>query len=343
MKDTMTTEPALVPEGPDVPATTRRRFPMDKESLQHVGLHYVMVWILIGLAILSDILYPGFFDKDNVLNILSQNAPVGLIAVGMTFVIIAGGFDLSVAAILAVGGVAFAKFSNNMPIGIAAVLAIAAGCVAGLINGVLITRLKINAFVATLGTASIFAGATQLYTDSQVITPTNVHFPFLGTEKWLGIQIAIWVMAVVFILGAVLLSKTTFGRSVYAIGGNNEAARLAGLRVDTVRTGAFVIVGGCAAIAGMILASRTGVGQSDVAPEVTLNSIAIVIIGGTSLLGGEGAMWRTLVGLLIFGTINNLFTSLAWPVATQQLVLGAILLFAVAADAYTRRRQRGES
>jgi ribose transport system permease protein len=223
---------------------------------------------------------------------------------------------------------------------IAMLLTLGLGAVAGAINGLIITRMKVNPFIATLGTASLYAGATALYCKSTPITGDNPHFSFLGTSKWLGLPVSVWVLALVFGTAALVLAKTVYGRTVYAVGGNTEAARLAGMRVDLARGSTFVLTGVCSVMSGMIIASITGVGQAGVNPEITLNSIAIVIIGGTSLLGGEGAMWRTLVGLLIFGTINNLFDSLAWPTATQQVVLGAIVLGAVSLDAYTRSRRR---
>jgi ribose transport system permease protein len=333
-----TGQPAAVPPGNDgvvagasTPTATK---------ILDFGLRFVMVWVMIALAIFASILYPGFFDIGNIENILSQNAPVGLVAIGMTFVIIAGGFDLSVAAMLSAGGVAFAEFSNQMPIGIAALLVILLGVVAGAINGIIITRLRVNAFIATLGTASLYAGATSLYCHNYPVTAKNQNFGWLGRGELIGIPVSILVLAVVLGLGALVLAKTVYGRSVYAVGGNNEAARLSGMRVDMIRGSTFVLTGVCAVIAGMIVASVTGVGQPEQEASITLNSIAIVIIGGTSLLGGEGAMWRTLVGLLIFGTINNLFNSLAWPTATQQIVLGAIVLLACSLDAFTRYRKR---
>jgi ribose transport system permease protein len=321
-------------------ASIPRREETLRERAVEVALKYVMVWVLIILAVVADLLYPGFFDKGNVLNILSQNAPVGLIAVAMTFVIIAGGFDLSVAAMLAAGGVVFASFSNHIPIGLAAVATIALGAFAGGVNGFIVTKMRVNPFIATLGTASLYAGGTALYCHSNPINGENPNFGFLGSSKWLGVPISVWVLAVVLAVGWVVLTKTVYGRTVYAVGGNTEAAKLAGIRVDLVRASTFVFTGVAAVISGMIVASVTGTGLAGVQPEVTLNSIAIVIIGGTSLLGGEGAMWRTLTGLLIFGTINNLFDSLAWPTATQQVVLGAIVLGAVSLDAYTRSRRR---
>jgi len=302
-------------------------------------LHYAMVWVLIVLAIVSDILYPGFFAFGNLRNIMSQNAPVGLVAIGMTFVMIAGGFDLSVSAIFAAAGVAAASFFGHVSIELAIAGALAVGLAAGAINGAIITRLKVNPFVATLGTSSAFAGLALLYSHSQPIVPTGAAFSWLGTARWAGIPVSVVIFFAAFAIGAVVLSTTVFGRSVYAVGGNQEAARLAGIRVDLIRFLTYVITGLCAAIGGTIIASQTGVGQADIGANITLDSIAIVIIGGTSLLGGEGAMWRTLVGMLILATINNLFDSLALDTAAQSVVKGVIVVGAVALDSYTRRRQ----
>jgi ribose transport system permease protein len=309
------------------------------QTVRNMALRYAIVLVLIALAIVSNIFYPGFFDIGNLRNILSQNAPVGLVAIGMTFVMIAGGFDLSVSAIFAAGSVAFASFAGHVPIGVAFAGGLLVGLAGGAINGGIITRMKVNPFVATLGTASAFSGLAYVYSHSTPIVPTKSSFSALGTNDILGVPVSIVIFFVVFALGAVVLSKTVFGRSVYAVGGNAEAARLAGIRVDRIRFITYTLTGVCAVLAGMIIASRTGVGQADIGSQITLDSIAIVIIGGTSLMGGEGAMWRTLVGMLILATINNLFDSLALDIAAQSIVKGVIVVGAVALDSYTRRRQ----
>jgi len=301
-------------------------------------LRYAIVWVLIALAIVSNIFYPGFFEIGNLRNILSQNAPVGLVAIGMTFVMIAGGFDLSVSAVFALGAVLFASFAGHMPIVAALGLVLLVGLLAGAINGAIITRLNVNPFVATLGSASVFSGLAYLYSRSTPVVPEKTSFLKLGTDSFLGVPISILIFFAVFAIGAVVLAKSVYGRSVYAVGGNAEAARLAGIRIDFIKFSTYMLTGVCAALAGMIIASRTGVGQADVGVSITLDSIAMVIIGGTSLLGGEGAMWRTLVGILILATINNLFDALALDTAAQQLVKGVIVIGAVALEAFTRRR-----
>lgn len=299
---------------------------------------YAIVGVLVVVLILASTMYPGFFDPGNIKNILSQNSPVGIVAVGMTFVIIAGGFDLSVAAIFAASGVTFASFADKVPLYQAALIAIAVGVVAGAINGAIVTKLKVNPFVATLGSASVFGGLAYLYSNSMPIIPTNPAFQDLDDGDLVGIPYSVLIFVFVLLVGGVVLSRTVFGRSVYAVGGNAEAARLAGMRVERIRLVTYVITGSCASVAGMLVASKTGVGQADGGASITLDAIAIVIIGGTSLMGGEGAMWRTAIGLAIIATINNLFDSLALDTAAQSLMKGLIVLGAVALDSRTRAR-----
>ena len=298
-----------------------------------------MLWVLVALVVLSQVLYPGFLDPQNLKNILSQNAPVGVVAVGMTFVILAAGFDLSVGAIVALGAVVYATFADRTGLLTAALVTLGVGLLAGAINGAIVTRLRVNPFVATLGTASMFGGAAFLYSKSSPIVVEKPQFQTLGTESFIGIPIAVWLLLAAFLIGGLALSKSVYGHGVFAVGGNDEAARLAGLRVDAIRASTYVITGVAAVVGGMLLASRLGVGQADMGGTIALDAIAIVVIGGTSLLGGEGAMWRTAVGLLILATLTNLFDSLALDQNWQSLVKGAIIVGAVALDAYTRSRR----
>jgi ribose transport system permease protein len=307
--------------------------------IHEVGLRFAMVWVLIAVAIVANAYYPGFFEWGNIRNVLSQNAPVGLVAIGMTFVIICGGFDLSVGATVVLGSVLYAGLSNHMPLELAFLLVLAAGAAVGAVNGVVVTVFKVNAFVTTLATASLVTGAALLYSDSGPVESNKANFTGFGTGSLLDVPIVVWVLALSFAIGAVLLARTIYGRSVYAVGGNYEAARLAGVRVNVVQGSTYLLTGAFAAVAGMMLASKTGVGQPEISGNITLDSIAIVIIGGTSMLGGEGALWRTMIGLLILATITNLFDSLALNDAAQSLVKGAILLLAVGIDSYTRRRR----
>ena len=306
--------------------------------LRNVLLRYGMVWALIILAVAANVMYPGFFAWGNVSNILFQNSPVGLVAVAMTFVLIAGGFDLSVGAIFAMGAVVFATLSNHASIPIAFGITVIVGVIAGSINGFIITRLDVNPFVATLGTASMFGGLVYIFSNSAPVLSSNEDFGTFGTGEILGLPIVVWVLLGAVVVGGVVLARSVYGRSVYQVGGNAEAARLAGIRVKLVKASTYALTGASASVAGMMLASRVGVGQADFGAAITLDAIAIVVIGGTSLMGGEGAIWRTVVGLLLLGTLSNLFDSLGWQSPTQQVVKGAIVIAAVSLDALSRRR-----
>jgi len=308
-----------------------------KDAWKPIALRYGMVWILILLSIFASMLYADFFAFANLNNMVAQVSATGIVAVGMTFAIISGGFDLSAAAVFAMASVVSATLANDMPLLTAYVLTIVVGAVCGLINGLIITQLKVNSFIATLATASLFTGATYLYSNSAPVISSAEGFGTLGTGKTFAVWNSVWLLLILIVIFGILLSRTTYGRSVFAVGGNLEAARLAGMRTTAVRVSAFAITSMCAALGGMVVASQTSVGQANIGATVTLDSIAIVIIGGTSLLGGEGAMWRTAVGILIWGTISNVFASLALDTSTQLLMQGAILLVAVSLDALSRR------
>ena len=172
----------------------------------------MIVWALIALVILCRILYPGFLARDNIFNILSQNAQVGLIALGMTFVMVAGGFDLSVGAIYAAGATVYAMEAKEMALPLAALVALAVGLVCGTLNGVIVTRLKVNPFIATLGTTSIFGGAAYLYSHSAPVLVDRPDFSFLGAGRWFGVPISLVLLIIAYIIGALVLSKTVYGR-----------------------------------------------------------------------------------------------------------------------------------
>ena len=301
-----------------------------------IMLQFGMIWAFIGLVIVGAIIFPHLIAPTNVKNLLGQAAPVGIVAVGMTFVMISGGFDLSVGAIFALAAVVFAdRYDTLGPVGAAlVVLIVTALC--GAINGFIITRLRVNPFVATLGTGSVFGGSAYIYSKSAPITPTVDSFQMLGTASWLGLPVSVWLMLLIYAVGWFVLAKTIFGQSIYAIGGNNEAARLSGLRVNLLRGSAYVLTGLCAGVGGMIIASRLAVGQADMGGTIALDAIAIVVIGGTSLLGGEGTMWRTAIGLLIIATLSNIFDSLAVSTNYQLVVKGCIVIGSVSLDLFAR-------
>ena len=258
----------------------------------------------------------------------------------MTFVIISGGFDLSVGAtyalaVIVAAGVTISTGSPNLGI----VAAVGAGAVCGIVNGLLVARLDINPFVATLGSASVISGIAYLYSNSAPFIVSDQNFKVLARSSIVGIPTPILILAVTFVVGGVLLSMTRYGRNIYAIGGNHEAGWLSGLRVPDLTASVYVMTGLLAAFAGTLDASRLGVGQADMGADIALDAIAIVIVGGTSLRGGEGAVWRSAVGLLIFATLTNLFYSLNLSQNWQLIAKGTIVLLAVALDSWSRKRR----
>jgi ribose/xylose/arabinose/galactoside ABC-type transport system permease subunit len=318
---------------------------LDRRGFAHFASRYSMVGVLIVLVAVASILYPGFFNLANIGNILTQNSAVGLIAIGMTFVIICGGFDLSVGATYALGAVLYAGLTlQTGSVVVAGIGALAAGVLVGVVNGLIISRLSINPFVATLGTSSIISGVAYIYSNSSPFIVNGIpEFQDLALSKLAGIPLPIWILVAAFVIAGVLLAKTTFGRNVYAVGGNYEAAWLTGLRVRGLNASVYVLTGVLAALAGMMDSSRLGVGQADVGASMALDAIAIVVVGGTSLLGGEGAIWRSAVGLLILATLTNVFYSLNVSQNWQLIAKGTIVVAAVGVDALIRIRKRSGS
>ncbi len=210
------------------------------------------------------------------------------------------------------------------------------GLVAGLVNGLIVTRLNVNPFVATLGTMTAYSGLALIYSNSSPFVVADPGFTQLGRGASLGLPVSIWILFAFFAVGQFVLAKTVYGRTLFAIGGNNEASRLAGLPTEWLRTSTYVVSGACASIAGMIIASRLAVGQADIGATMALDAIAIVVIGGTSLLGGEGAVWRTVIGMLIVAVLTNLLDSLAFDANYQLVIKGVIVVAAVALDARVR-------
>jgi ribose transport system permease protein len=202
-----------------------------------------------------------------------------------------------------------------------------------------ITKLGVNPFVATLGLGSVYSGIAYWISNSASVIPINSQFGWLSRTQWLGIAAGAVIVAVTYVVIGIILSRTPFGRSIYAVGGNLEAARLAGLSVDRVRGSTYVIVAICAAGAGVLTASRSGVAQADLGATVPLAAIAIVVIGGTSLSGGEGSVSKTVLGLAIMATITNLFNRMAAPLYVQLVAQGLIIVAAVALDVFTKRRR----
>ncbi|WP_329378703.1 ABC transporter permease [Streptomyces sp. NBC_01716] len=328
-------DPAVAPPRSALPGGEDRA-----ARLRAYALRFSTFWVLLLLIAAATVLYPGFLKPANLQDVLTQNAAVGIIAVAMTFVIISGGFDLSVGATYALGSTVFAGVTKSTgSVLLAAVCAILAGLAVGAANGTIIARWKVNPFVTTLGMSSVIAGLAYVYSNSAPFIVDDVSFQYLALTAVTGVPLPIWILIGIFVVGSLLLSQTGYGRNIFAIGGNEEAARLSGLRVPWLVGSAYVMTGVTAALAGMIDASRLGVGQADVGATVALDTIAIVVVGGTSLRGGEGAVWRSAVGLLILATLTNVFYSLNISQHWQLIAKGVIVVTAVALDSLLRNRR----
>src|SRR3984893_13990986 len=300
--------------------------------------HYGMVLALIALIVVTAILDPSFLQTNNLLNLLRQWAPPGLMAVGMTFVIISGGFDLSVGGTYAAAAVLSASLALQMPIPVAIALSVLMGAGIGLANGIVITRLDVNPFVATLGMGFIVTGMTEVLSNAMPQIVADPAFQTFGGGDLWGIPIPGILLIIALLVGGIVLARSVYGRYVYAIGGGDEASRLTGLRTRSVRTLAYVITGALAALAGCVIASQLGEGQGDIGRNVELGVITIVIVGGNAVSGGEGAMWRTATGIGILAILGNAFDHLQVSTFWQEVIEGLIVITALAIDAYGKRR-----
>jgi ribose transport system permease protein len=306
-------------------------------QLRDYGIVFVFAALFITLSIASD----AFLSVTNLLNVLDQWAPVGIMACAGTLVMIAGGFDLSVGAVVALSGVVAAKVTGVAGVEIAMLAGVASGLVVGVANGALVTKARINPFMATLASSMMVRGLATAISAGVVITvATDKYEAFseLGSGKLLGVNWSIWIWAIFALAMGFLLSRTVFGKNVFAVGGNQDAARMSGVRVGRVRLITYALSGMAAGIAGIILVSVAGSGQSNVGVGMELSVIAAIVVGGTSILGGQGAIWRAIIGVLLIALIGNGFNLLGVDSVYQQMTQGAIIAFAVGIDAWTRKR-----
>ncbi|EKO3925227.1 ribose ABC transporter permease [Vibrio metschnikovii] len=292
---------------------------------------------LLFLVVVVSFLNPNFFTVDNILNILRQTSVNAIIAVGMTLVILTAGIDLSVGSVLALcGAFAASLIALEVPVMIAVPTALLAGAALGGISGIIIAKGKVQAFIATLVTMTLLRGVTMVYTDGRPIstgfTDTADAFAWFGTGYALGIPVPVWMMVVVFAAAWYLLNHTRFGRYIYAMGGNESAARLSGINVDRVKIGVYAICGLLSALAGIIVTSRLSSAQPTAGMGYELDAIAAVVLGGTSLMGGKGRIMGTLIGALIIGFLNNALNLLDVTSYYQMIAKAAVILLAVLVD-----------
>nr|WP_028392615.1 ribose ABC transporter permease [Bacillus cihuensis] len=290
---------------------------------------------LLLLFVIVSILNPNFLEPLNLLNLLRQVSINALIAFGMTFVILTGGIDLSVGAILALSS---ALTAGMIVSGVDPMIAIVIGCllggIMGMVNGLLITKGKMAPFIATLATMTIFRGLTLVYTGGNPITGLgeNYLFQLFGKGYFLGIPVPAITMMITFAVLYMILHKTPFGRKTYAIGGNEKASLISGIKVPRVKVMIYGLSGLLAALAGAILTSRLNSAQPTAGTSYELDAIAAVVLGGTSLTGGKGRIFGTLIGALIIGTLNNGLNLLGVSSFYQMVVKGVVIIIAVLLD-----------
>jgi ribose transport system permease protein len=300
------------------------------------------IGILLPFLILFTILSltsASFATRVNLLNILDQQSATLIIAAAGTLVLVAGGIDLSVGATYSLAGVTSAHFALHWNPVVAIVLGIGAGLLIGLANGLITTLFRINALITTLAMSFVVSGCASLVTRGNLLVLFDKHgFAKLARTQFLTVRTSIWLMlAAVLVIGFVL-SSTTVGRYMYAAGGNAEAARLAGVRVNSIRVLTFVVSGAAAGLAGVVDTSRVLSAQASTGDTaLAFTVLAGIVVGGTSILGGEGAVWRTVVGVLFIALIGNGYILLGLDPLYEQITMGVILLAAVGLDALTRR------
>jgi len=326
-------------EAPDAAprmSDTGRRL-LDADRVRSLGILLPFIALFVGLSIASS----AFLTKVNLLEILDQQSSTLIVAAAGTLVLVAGGIDLSVGAIYALSAVVSAHFALVTGAGFAIALGIAAGALVGLFNGVVVTMLRINSLITTLATSFVVSGIAALVTNGNLIVLFDKHsFGDLAQTVFLGVKTSIWVMLIPTIGLGFLLARTKAGRYMYAVGGNAQAARLAGVRVDAIRVMTFVASGTAAGLAGVIDTSRVlSAAASTQNTTLAFTVIAGVVVGGTSILGGDGAVWRTVVGILFIALIGNGYILLGLNALYEQITLGLLLIGAVSLDVWSRRRR----
>jgi ribose transport system permease protein len=294
-----------------------------------------LIALFVGLALAS----PNFLSTTNLSSVVRQTAVINIMALGMTLIIIAGGIDLSVGSILAMGGlIGTMAMEKGWPIPLGVAVGLAVGLLCGFANGFMTTRLRINPFIVTLGTLGIIRGLALILSGGLPVHDVPKGFSYLGEGTLVGVPFVLWVLVVCGVLVHVILEHTTLGRQAFAIGSNAEAALYAGIPVASVTIAVYSIGGMLTGLAGMIEASRLMTGQPTAGQGYELQAIAAVVIGGGSLRGGEGSVIGTLVGAFIMGLLANGSDLLGISPYLQQVIIGAVIIAAVAVDEFRKRR-----
>ncbi len=318
----------------DVPANNwAARLP--RLSMREYGVILVFIVLFIALSIAS----PTFIEPANLANMLDQASTWGIVACGATLTIVSGIFDLSIGSVFAVSGIVAIMVANHVGTLGGFVAAVLVGAAMGAVNGLVVTLARVNSFIATLATSFLFGGLAIVISGGQIVTDSHLSFLVMNDTPVLDITGASWLFIGVALVTGFVLAVTGYGRSLYAIGGNKEAARLSGLRTVRDQILVLVISGACAGTAAIIGASQTGSASASVGGStLTLTAIAATVIGGTSILGGEGSVWRAMIGVFLLVLISNGFNLLGINANYQEIVQGFLILVAVGLDQAFRWR-----
>ncbi len=305
-----------------------------------LGIGIALVLELILFSILS----PYFFTPENLLNVSLQVSIIAIIAAGMTFVILTSGIDLSVGSVVALAGIVTTSvltidtsFSVALPVAIIAGLAF--GVASGAVAGICVTKFNITPFIVTLALMTIWRGAAFVYTEGRPVWELPAEFSTLGGGRILQVPLPSIIMVAVYLISHIVLTRTRFGRYVYAVGGNREAARLAGIRTERILLQVYMLCGMLAALSGILLASRMNSGQPNAGLMYELDAIAAVVVGGTSLFGGRGSIIGTFIGAMLIAVLRNGLNLLNVGSYVQQVIIGVVILLAVMVDQFRMRKR----
>lgn len=305
-----------------------------KQPVAYILSRYGILLSLVVICIVLSFATPNFFSAQNLLIVLRQVSINGILAIGVTLVIIAGGIDLSLGSVIALTGVVAASFAHpgTYPLIVPLALALLTGMAIGAINGWTITLGRVAPFIVTLGMMTIARGLALVFSNGRPVTNLSPSFNYIGGGDFLHIPVPILLFILVILISIIILNNTRMGRYIYAVGGNETAAKASGIRVNRVKLFAYIMCSMLAALAGIVLASRITTGQPNAGIAYELDAIAAVVIGGTSLLGGKGSITGTVIGVLIIGVINNGLDLLNVSSYYQQIIKGIIIIGAALLD-----------
>jgi len=308
-------------------------------QLLELSKKYGIAVITISLFLILSLTTEGFFTERNIRNLLDQQSTILIAASFMTIVIISGNFDISISAIFVVAPLFALNIENATGNIILSVLGgVGLGVILGSFNALVVTYFKVNSFIATLATSFMFFGFGYLISDRSLMRPVTDSYQQIARTKIFDITSATWISLVVVIVASILLTRTRFGRNVFATGGNQEAARLAGINVPQVQAITFILLGAAAALAGIVNSSRSISAQPSDDFSFVFAVLTAVIVGGTSIMGGKGAIWRTVAAAFFLAFMNNGFNLLQVDPLWQRIILGLVIVIAVALDSWSQRK-----